>query len=210
MLTTTTLANVQPGFTGSHCETKLAIKCGDNSCQNGATCFDSDENYTPGLECQTGSSQIVEPPVPDMKMAIIIVVLVIAIVILIILILSIIRVRKNNKTRKSNEVEVSRRYETKNSSEPAIYSEINSSDKNGNIDKNVSNPSGNAIYGQVVQSSNDDHREDATTSSSMVYADLEFVQQEKKAQTPSDPGCTTQPPSSCTGPMGDIYAMVGK
>ena len=191
--------------------------CVSNPCRNNDTCSYVDNNYTcqcaPGFTgsyCETKHALVID----DNLCRNVIIVVVITIVILIILIIVITCVKKHISTRKSKDAEISRRYdsyETRNStSEPVRYSGINSSDKNCNIGKSGNQPSGNAIYGHVVQSSNDDHKEDVTTSSSMVYADLEFVQQEKKGQTPSGQGCTTQPPSSCTGLMGDICAMVGK
>ena len=132
-----------PGFTRSHWKTQNANECGDGPCRNGATCFDSDKDYicscangSTGLECQTGSSQIVEPPVPDMTMTLIKVVVVTAIVFLILNIL-VICVRKKIKARKSNDAELASRYETRNASllDNHIYSVINISDNIGDARK---------------------------------------------------------------------------
>ena len=72
---------------------------------------------------------------------------------------------------------------------------------------------GNAIYGQVVSSpQTDDHTEHLATSSSLVYADLEFVTKitKEKEQTHSNQRHKNKTLNVCTGPMGDVYAMVQK
>ena len=119
-----------PGFTGSHCETKLANECSDDNCRNGTTCFDPDTDYI--RSCTPGSERSEYQTVPNMTMTLIIVVVVIATVFLI-LIISVVCVKKKIMTRKSNDAEIVSRYETRNTPvlDNHIYTDIKRSDNIG-------------------------------------------------------------------------------
>ena len=122
-----------------------------------------------------------------------------------------------NEPRTSNDAGLSSRYETTNTSAashqfPTVQNEYEMQDNSG-TNGNQTSCHGNVIYGQVVSPQNDDHNGHPATSSSLVYADLEFVTQNLKTnvQTHSNQGLKNKTPNACaTGPMGDVYAIVQK
>ena len=186
-------------------------KCVSNPCQNGASCIGSINNHTclcppeftdTGSKCQSYSNQTVEPHA-DSNTQIIIISIVIVVLVFMISIMFANIYNRIYKIRKMNDAS---KYETSMNS-VSQYAVLNACDNPR--DGSQTPIPGSAIYGQVVSSQNDDQR-NTVTSSSLVYADLEFSPQIMQVETYSDTKPKTQPPSFCTGPMGDVYAMVEK
>ena len=119
------------------------------------------------------------------------------------------RSAKPNDTKQSNQNKTSNTFALDYAR--VNYSELNGSDKNENIEskKGTTSDHRNPIYGQVVNQPDEDLTEPA--QSSLVYADLEFIQKNiKEDPTYSNQEHKTQPSNLQTGPMGDVYAMVQK
>ena len=177
-----------PGFTGSQCQEKIN-QCDSNPCQNGGTCVGSIYNQSclcpPGFtesKCQT-----IEPrELSNMQILIISALAIILVTLMIIL--PVIIYKRIYKTRKSNDAGLSSKHGTtiESASQHAEGEGCDEKDGVGSNGNQISCLESGAIYGQVVSSQNDDQRNTAT-SSSLVYADLEFSQQIMQVETYTDP-----------------------
>ena len=210
------------GFTGSQCQTNIN-ECSSDPCQHGGSCFDDVNNYTcqcapgyAGARCHTFLSERVAITESSAIVFVIVAVVIILVVLTIVLIVICIRKYKN-KRRTSNDAGLPSRNETTNTSASGYQHAraTNEYEMHDDIGTNQNPPSGSgtAIYDQVVSPQIDDHNGHAATSSSLVYADLEFVTKITKANehTHSNQGHKNKTPNTCaTGPMGDVYAMVHK
>ena len=165
-------------------------KCASNPCQNGATCIGSINNHTclcptgftdTGSKCQSSSNQTVEPRANSNTQIIIISIIVIVILVIMISVMFAIIYNRKYKIRKLTDVGLSSKYETAMNS-VSQYAVLNACDNMDSSDGSQTPIPGSAIYGQVVSSPNDDQR-NTTTSSSLVYADLEFSQQFMQVDT---------------------------
>ena len=143
----------------------------------------------------------IKPPMADMR----VIAEVIAIIFLIIVIFLVIVIctREYIRYRTNNDESQSSNFETTNTSASGYphATVMNEYEMHDNTGTDGSPPSrhAEAIYGQVVNTPNDDHNERLATSSSLVYADLEFVtmimEDNHSITSDSDQGLETRTPS---------------